>query len=86
MNEIPSSIPVAGGSAIPTALPSTSAVTALLPLIPGVPALNEEQWRETLVRLQDLRVEGEKFVRSNPGRSILYAMGAGFLLGLLLRR
>ncbi len=42
-----------------------------------------QQMRE---KLDTLKVEGEKYVKQNPARSVLTALGAGFVLGLLIRR
>jgi ElaB/YqjD/DUF883 family membrane-anchored ribosome-binding protein len=35
---------------------------------------------------QDLQAEGEAYVRDNPTKAVFIALGAGFVLGLLLRK
>ena len=45
-----------------------------------------EQWHETRVRAQAVYSDTEEYVRQHPGKSILIAAGAGFLLGLIVRR
>jgi hypothetical protein len=65
---------------IPPAAQTSGSGTSL------VPGLTEEQWHEVQTRLKGLQAEGEKYVRENPARAVVYALGAGFLLGLLFRR
>ena len=65
---------------------TSSTAAASEPLASPLPGLTAEQWRETRARLDDLRRDGEKFVRENPGRAVLYALGTGFVLGLIFRR
>jgi hypothetical protein len=91
MNEIASQTSAAHAgddvSSVPPAAspapPASSLTSTLTSLVPG---LTEEQWREAQSRLKALQADGEKFVRENPGRAVIYAVGAGFLLGLLFRR
>jgi ElaB/YqjD/DUF883 family membrane-anchored ribosome-binding protein len=45
-----------------------------------------EQWQETRVKAQELHVSAEDYIRQNPTKSVLGALGVGFLVGLLLRR
>jgi len=42
-----------------------------------------EEARETV---NDLLKEGERYVRENPGRAVLTALGVGFVLGAILKR
>lgn len=42
-----------------------------------------EQYRG---RAMTLREDGEQYVRENPTKAILYALGVGFVLGLIIRR
>lgn len=46
----------------------------------------ETGWEEAKVRVQDLFQEGDAYVRENPGKSVVTALGVGFVLGLLFRR
>lgn len=46
----------------------------------------EAQWEVAKQRAKDLQVELEHYVRENPTKSVLVVFGAGFLLGMLLRR
>lgn len=45
-----------------------------------------ETFEEARKRARTLQEEGEEYVRQNPLRGVLAAMGAGFILGLLFRR
>ena len=66
---------------------------AQLPPADGPSLTSPDELRELAGRaLQDasskwaaLWEEGEKYVRANPGRSLLVALGAGVMLGLLLK-
>jgi len=46
----------------------------------------ETAWSDARSRAKFWQSEGEAYVRENPTRAILVALGAGFLLGLLLRK
>ena len=43
-----------------------------------------EGWDVTRAKAKDIHKAGEEYVKANPTRSVLYALGAGVLLGLLL--
>ena len=43
-----------------------------------------EGWDVTRAKAKDLHKAGEDYVKANPTTSVLYALGAGLLLGLLL--
>ena len=43
-----------------------------------------EGWDATRAKAKDLHKAGEEYVKANPTSSMLYALGAGVLLGLLL--
>lgn len=43
-----------------------------------------EGWDATRAKAKDLHKAGEDYVKANPTSSVLYALGAGLLLGLLL--
>jgi ElaB/YqjD/DUF883 family membrane-anchored ribosome-binding protein len=45
-----------------------------------------DQWEDTREKARELHVTMEDFVRENPTKAILTAAGAGFVLGLLIRR
>lgn len=46
----------------------------------------ETSWDDARHRANDWKTEGERYIRQNPGQSVLAALGVGFVLGLLLRR
>lgn len=46
----------------------------------------EHAYGEARVRARTLREDGEQYIRENPTRAILSALGAGFVLGLIFRR
>ncbi len=45
-----------------------------------------EQWDDTRLKAREFQVSMEDYVRENPTKAILTAVGAGFVLGLLIRR
>lgn len=45
-----------------------------------------EQWQDTRVKAKELHVTAEDYIRQNPTKSVLGALGAGFLIGLIVRR
>lgn len=45
-----------------------------------------EQWDETRVKAKEIHVTAEDYIRQNPSKCVLGALGAGFLIGLLVRR
>ena len=45
-----------------------------------------EQWQDAQVRAKELHVTAEDYIRQNPTKCVLGALGAGFLLGLIVRR
>ena len=45
-----------------------------------------EQWQDTRVKAREFHVSMEDYVRENPTKAVLTAVGAGFVLGLLMRR
>jgi len=45
-----------------------------------------EQWDETCVKAKEIHVTAEDYIRQNPTKCVLGALGAGFLIGLLVRR
>ena len=51
-----------------------------------VRGMAESGWEDAKVKAQDFVAETEEYVRSNPTKSILTALGVGFVLGLLFRR
>ncbi len=54
---------------------------------PAEPAESAAQnWDEVRNKLKDLHQEGEAWARENPTAAMLAAAGAGFVLGLLLKR
>ena len=46
----------------------------------------EEAWGEAKGRARTFQEDGEEYVRQNPTRAVLLGLGAGFVLGLILRK
>jgi ElaB/YqjD/DUF883 family membrane-anchored ribosome-binding protein len=46
----------------------------------------ESAYGEARERARTLQEDGEQYVRENPTRAVLTALGAGFVLGLIFRR
>ncbi len=45
-----------------------------------------EQWQDTRVKAKELQVTAEDYIRQNPTKSVVSALAAGFLIGLIVRR
>jgi ElaB/YqjD/DUF883 family membrane-anchored ribosome-binding protein len=45
-----------------------------------------EQWQDTRVKAKELHVTTEDYIRQNPTKCVLSALGVGFLIGLIVRR
>ena len=45
-----------------------------------------ERWQDTRERAKELHLSMEDYVRENPTKSVLTAVGVGFVVGLLIRR
>lgn len=45
-----------------------------------------EQWQDTRVKAKELHVTAEDYIRQNPTKCVLSALGLGFLIGLIVRR
>ena len=45
-----------------------------------------EQWDNTRVKAKELHVSAEEYIRENPTKCVLGALGVGFLAGLIMRR
>jgi ElaB/YqjD/DUF883 family membrane-anchored ribosome-binding protein len=45
-----------------------------------------EQWDHTRERAKEWHITTEDYIRQNPTKSVLYAAGVGFLIGLIVRR
>lgn len=45
----------------------------------------EERWDQAQTQFDDLRQEGERYVRRNPAKAVLIALGLGFVIGRILR-
>ena len=45
-----------------------------------------KELNETKQRLRTLREDGEDYVRENPMKAVVTALGIGFVLGLIFRR
>lgn len=43
-------------------------------------------WSDTSVRARTLQEDGEDYIRENPLQAVGFALAAGFVLGLILRR
>ena len=46
----------------------------------------EHAFDEAKVKARTFREDGEQYVRENPTRAVLTALGVGFVLGLIFRR
>jgi ElaB/YqjD/DUF883 family membrane-anchored ribosome-binding protein len=46
----------------------------------------EQAYTDARTRAQSLRGESEQWIRENPTRAVLTAMGVGFILGLMFRK
>ena len=46
----------------------------------------EGAWDDAKVRARTFQEDGEQYVRENPSKAVLYALGVGFVLGLILRK
>ncbi len=46
----------------------------------------DDQWHQTRDKAKELHVTAEDYVRQNPTKSVLTALGVGFLIGLIARR
>ncbi len=46
----------------------------------------EEQFKQTKDKAQELHESTENYIKANPTKSALIALGAGFLVGLMVRR
>lgn len=45
-----------------------------------------EQWQDTRVKAREFQITAEDYIRQNPTKCVLSALGVGFLIGLILRR
>ena len=45
-----------------------------------------EQWANTCERSKDLHITAEDYIRQNPTKCVLGALGLGVLIGLMIRR
>jgi ElaB/YqjD/DUF883 family membrane-anchored ribosome-binding protein len=43
------------------------------------------QWEETRVKAKEIHVTAEDYIRQNPTKAVLGALGIGFLIGLIAR-
>jgi ElaB/YqjD/DUF883 family membrane-anchored ribosome-binding protein len=46
----------------------------------------QQQWDDTRVKAKEIHVTTEDYIRQNPTKSVLGALGVGFLIGLIVRR
>ena len=44
-----------------------------------------EQLGSSREKFEELRLEGERYVRDNPGKSVLIALGLGFIIGRIIK-
>ncbi len=45
-----------------------------------------EQWQDTRGKAKEFHVSAEDYIRENPTKSVVTALAAGFLIGLIVRR
>jgi len=46
----------------------------------------QEQWCDTRARAREVHTTAEDYIRQNPTKCVLGALGVGFLIGLIARR
>jgi ElaB/YqjD/DUF883 family membrane-anchored ribosome-binding protein len=46
----------------------------------------EEAWNDARYRARSFQDDSEQFIRDNPTKAVFYALGVGFVLGLIFRR
>lgn len=46
----------------------------------------QQQWEETRTKAKEIHVTAEDYIRQNPTKAVLGALGVGFLVGLITRR
>lgn len=46
----------------------------------------QQQWDDTRVKAKEMHVTAEDYIRQNPTKAVLGALGVGFLVGLITRR
>ncbi|MFD2255748.1 YqjD family protein [Luteolibacter algae] len=46
----------------------------------------QQQWVDTRVKAKEIHVTAEDYIRQNPTKAVLSALGVGFLIGLITRR
>ena len=45
----------------------------------------QHQWEETRGKAKEIHVTAEDYIRQNPTKAVLGALGVGFLIGLIAR-
>jgi ElaB/YqjD/DUF883 family membrane-anchored ribosome-binding protein len=45
-----------------------------------------QAWDDAKVRVRTLQEDGEDYIRENPTKAVMTALGIGFVLGLIFRR
>jgi ElaB/YqjD/DUF883 family membrane-anchored ribosome-binding protein len=45
-----------------------------------------EQWQDTRIKARELHITAEDYIRQNPTKCVISALGLGFLIGLIVRR
>jgi len=45
----------------------------------------QQQWGETRVKAKEIHVTAEDYIKQNPTKAVLGALGVGFLIGLIAR-
>ncbi len=46
----------------------------------------EQRWEDARHQAEDWRTDGERYIRENPAKAVLYALGAGFILGMIFKK
>lgn len=46
----------------------------------------DQQWQDTRVKAKEFHVTAEDYIRQNPTKCVISALGLGFLVGLIVRR
>jgi hypothetical protein len=74
-----------------TFTPSTSGDVSIPEIESSVPNLDElkataeQALKDARVKWEALLKEGHQYVKENPGKSVIAALGVGFILGMLFR-
>lgn len=46
----------------------------------------QQKWRESSAKAKEMHVSAEEYIRQNPSKAVLGALGVGFLIGLISKK